>query len=93
MSNAMVESSTIYAPLKLDVGRNIALYHPDANKVVLSGLVWEENRTQIPGKAYLMHQPMGRGHVVAFAEDPNYRAFSDGLNLFFMNGVLLGPGH
>lgn len=92
-SNALVESSTIYAPLKLDAGRNVALYHPDADKVVLSGLVWEENRKQIPGKAYLMHQPTGRGHVVAFAEDPNFRAFCDGLNLLFMNGVLLGPGH
>jgi len=88
----LVESNNIYAPLKLDAGRNVALYHPDASKVVLSGLVWEENRKQIAGKAYLMHQRMGRGNVVAFAEDPNYRAFCDGLNLFFMNGVLLSNG-
>ena len=40
-----------------------------------------------------MAQPTGRGHVVAFAEDPNYRAFMDGLNLLFLNGVLMGPGH
>jgi hypothetical protein len=40
-----------------------------------------------------MHQPMGRGHVIAFAEDPNYRAFQDGLNLLFLNGVFFGPAH
>ena len=88
----LVESNNVYAPLKLDAGRNVALYHPDASKVVLSGLVWEENRKQIAGKAFLMHQNLGRGNVVAFAEDPNYRAFCDGLNLFFLNGVLLGNG-
>ena len=91
-ATALVDSNTILAPLKLDAGANVALYHPDAGKVVLSGLVWEENRKQIAGKAYLLHQPHGRGHVVAFAEDPNYRAFCDGLNLFFLNGVLFGPG-
>lgn len=92
-TSVLVESNTIFAPVKLDAGRNVVLYHPDASKVVLSGLVWEENRKQIAGKAYLMHQSLGRGNVVAFAEDPNYRAFCDGLNLFFMNGVLLGPAN
>ena len=42
-------------------------------------------------RAYLVHQSHGRGQVVAFAEDPNYRAFCDGLNLLFMNGVFFGP--
>jgi hypothetical protein len=39
-----------------------------------------------------MHQPTGQGHVIAFAEDANYRAFSEGTMLLFMNAVLLGPG-
>jgi hypothetical protein len=29
---------------------------------------------------------------VAFAEDPNYRAFTEATELLFMNAVLLGPG-
>ena len=40
-----------------------------------------------------MHQPRGRGHVIAFAEEPNFRAFMDGTALLFMNAVLLGPAH
>jgi len=40
-----------------------------------------------------MHVPTGRGHVIAFAEDPNYRAFMDGLNVMMLNAVFLGPGH
>jgi hypothetical protein len=40
-----------------------------------------------------MYQSQGGGHTVAFAEDPNYRAFMDGLNLLFLNAVLFGPAH
>ena len=40
-----------------------------------------------------MDQPLGEGHVIAFAEDPNYRAFTEATSLLFMNAVLLGPAH
>ena len=40
-----------------------------------------------------MRLELGRGHVVAFAEDPNFRAYFDGLNGLFMNAVFLGPGY
>ena len=43
-------------------------------------------------KAFLMHQPFGQGHVIAFAEEPNYRAYAEASMLLFMNAVLLGPG-
>jgi hypothetical protein len=36
---------------------------------------------------------MGRGRVIAFAEDPNYRAFAEASELLFINAVLLGPAH
>jgi hypothetical protein len=38
-----------------------------------------------------MHQPTGRGHVIAFADDPNNRAFAEATQLLFLNAVLLGP--
>ncbi len=91
-ANVLVASRNIFTPLKLDKGRNIAAYM-DEDKVLLSGFTWEESRKQIANKAYLMYQPHGRGHVVAFAEDPNFRAFCDGLNVLFLNAVFLGPGH
>lgn len=89
---AMVESRNIYTPLTLDKGVNVGVYLAE-DKVVASGFTWETSRKQIANKAYLMYQRLGRGHVIAFAEDPNYRAFMDGLNLLFMNAVLLGPAH
>jgi hypothetical protein len=91
-ANVMVDSANIFTPLKLDRGTNVVLYSPD-EKNLLSGFTWEASRKQIGNKAYLMHQRAGRGHVVAFAEDPNYRAFMDGLNLLFLNGIVCGPSH
>jgi len=88
----VVEGSRVFAPLKLDAGRNVAVYQP-VDRLVASGHVWEEARPLLSQRAYLMHQPMGRGHIVAFAEDPNYRAFAEATELLFANAVLLGPGH
>ena len=82
---------TASSPLKLDRGTNVAIYER-ADKLVRAGFVWDESKRQLPQKAWLVHQPHGRGRVVAFAEDPNVRAFADGLNLLLMNAVLLTAG-
>ena len=88
----MVSSGNIFTPVKLDKGVNVGLYKP-ADKLNLSGFFWEETEKQLGGKAYLMHQRHGRGNVVAFAEDPNVRAFCDGLNLLLINAIFFGPAH
>jgi hypothetical protein len=89
---AVVEGSRVFAPLKLDAGRNVGVYEkPD--RLVAAGLVWKEAQPLLAERAFLMHQPMGRGHIIAFAEDPNYRAFTAATELLFINAVLLGPGH
>jgi hypothetical protein len=54
--------------------------------------VWEEARPQLASKAFLIHEPVGDGQIIAFAEDPNYRAYAEATQLLFMNAVLLGPG-
>jgi hypothetical protein len=87
--SVLVQSRNIFTPVKLDKGRNVGVFAREA-VLVESGLVWDETRRQIAQKAYLVHQPHGRGQVIAFAEDPNYRAYCDGLNVLFANAVLLG---
>lgn len=89
---AVAEGSRVFAPLKLDAGVNVGVYAP-AERLVAAGLVWKEAQPLLAEHAYLMHQPMGRGHVIAFAEDPNYRAYAEATELLFINAVLLGPGH
>jgi hypothetical protein len=87
----LVEGSRVFAPLTLDAGANVIRYGLLDN-LVLSGTVWEEARPQLASKAVLMHQPEGSGQIIAFAEDPNYRAYTEAMQLFFINAVLLGPG-
>jgi hypothetical protein len=87
---ALVEGQRVFTPIRLDRGRNVGVY-ANRDRLVASGLVWDEARDQLARKAYLIHQPLGQGHVIAFAEDPNYRAFTEASELLFINAVLLGP--
>lgn len=88
----IAEGSRVFAPLKLDAGVNVGVYAP-VEKLLASGHVWKEALPLLSSRAYLMHQPTGRGHVIGFAEDPNYRAYAEATQLLFINAVLLGGGH
>jgi hypothetical protein len=59
---------------------------------VMSGHAWEESKTRLPGAVLVYEQRVGAGRVIAFAEDPNFRAFHRGMNRMFLNAVVLGPG-
>ena len=85
-----VQGQRVFSPLTLDKGRNVVVFAP-RDRLVASGIIWEESLAQLPGKPYLIHQPTGRGHVVAFTDDPNNRAFAEATQLLFINAVLLGP--
>ncbi|MEO5760768.1 MAG: hypothetical protein ABIR28_00515, partial [Vicinamibacteria bacterium] len=86
----LVESRRIFTPIQLDKGDNVALY-AKKDKLRISGLVWDDAQTALSQKAYLIHQSLGSGHVIAFAEEPNYRAYTEGTMLLFANAVLLAP--
>jgi hypothetical protein len=87
---ALVESRRIFTPITLDKGDNVGVY-AKKDKLRLSGLVWDEAQTALAQKAFLIHQSLGAGHIIAFAEEPNYRAYTEGTMLLFANAVLLGP--
>ncbi len=87
---ALVESRRIFTPITLDKGENVGVY-AKKDRLRMSGLVWDEAQTALAQKAFLIHQSVGAGHVIAFAEEPNYRAYTEGTMLLFANAVLLGP--
>lgn len=87
---AQVDGQRVFTPIRLDKGRNVGVYAA-AERVLASGVLWPESRDQIARKAFLVHQPVGRGHLVAFAEDPNTRAYAESTMQLFMNAVVLGP--
>ena len=87
---ALVRGRAIYTPLTLDKGRNPAVF-ADADELVAGGYLWEENRKQMAYKPLTMVEGQGRGLVIGFVADPNYRAYMDGLNTIFLNAVFRGP--
>lgn len=89
---AMVESTRVFQPLKIDRGRNVGIYAA-SDRLLASGLLWDASRLQLPQKAFLLHQPLGQGHVIAFAEDPTYRAYAETTMFLFFNAVLLGAAY
>ena len=87
----LVQGNRVFTPMTLDNGINVGRY-AELDDLVLSGIVWDEARPQLANKAFLMYESYGSGQIVAFAEDPNYRAYTEATELLFMNAVLLGPG-
>lgn len=91
-TQVMIEGNRVFAPIKLNSGRNVGIYGTK-DKLIASGLIWPDAQDILVQKAFLMEQPFGQGHVIAFAEEPNYRAFTESTMLLFMNAVMLGPGY
>lgn len=57
----------------------------------IGGHKWEYTEKALEGKSYLVDMPAGSGHILLFAEDPTFRAYWQGLDKLFINGVILGP--
>ena len=89
---ALVDGRGIFTPLKLDKGTNAAVFAA-ADQLLASGYIWEENRKQLAFKPLVMTTREGRGNIIAFTSDPNYRAYMDGMNLLFLNAVFRGTAH
>jgi len=82
----------IFTPIKLDKGVNVARFE-SPERLLASGYLWEETRRQLAYKPLVIAQPEGRGVIIGFTADPNYRAYLDGMNVLFLNAVFRGPAH
>ena len=85
----MVDGNRFLAPLKLDKGTNVGIY-AGKERLLVSGLLWPGSAPTIARTPYLLHQPSGQGRVIAFSEDPNYRAYAEMTQFLFINALLLG---
>jgi hypothetical protein len=80
------DSSLLIEPSKIP-GANVAVY---GQEPLLSGYAASESLNQIAGSAAVIARRAGRGHVVLFADDPNFRVFWYGTGQLFYNAVFLG---
>jgi hypothetical protein len=82
----------ILKPLLPTKGRNIVTFATQ-DKLLTSGFCWPKTLELLAQTPYVTHQRQGSGHIVAFTDDPNYRAMYPSVQRLFINAVLFGPGH
>ncbi|MCX6630873.1 MAG: hypothetical protein NTW28_24935 [Candidatus Solibacter sp.] len=90
--NALVEGRAVFTPIKMDKGVNAVVF-AGPKELLASGYLWEENRKQLAYKPLVLVQREGRGSIVGFTADPNYRAYLDGMNVLFLNAIFRGAAH
>ncbi len=54
--------------------------YPSADRLKMSGLIWDISLQRLANKVYAMEESVGSGHVILFAEDPTFRAYWEGLD-------------
>ena len=69
-------------------GYNVGIYTKSPR---LSGYMSAENEKMLEETPFLVHEQLGAGNIVLFADDPNFRLFWEHLNKLFLNSVLLMP--
>jgi hypothetical protein len=85
---ATVQSN--YAFTMSRTGQNAAAF-PDVKTVKLAGFMWPEVQDAMARTLYAWVEPAGRGNVILFADDPNFRASQLSTLRMFFNAVFLGP--
>jgi hypothetical protein len=87
---ALVNSDRIYnAPKDLKAGEAVLRYAP-ASRLRLAGYLWPEVPARLAESVYLWTEGVGRGRVIGFAGEPNFRDLWRGLLPLFANAVFIG---
>ncbi len=66
------------------------LSQPDSLR--LSGLLWPEANQRWANTAYLTRESRGKGQIVLFAFQPDFRGYFHGSERLLINALLFGPG-
>lgn len=83
----MHNSDLIFTPSR--EGTHVVTYA--TQDVRASGFMWPETEKRLAGSPYLIAEKLGRGHVLLFADDPNFRLLWPRLTRLFVNTVFLAP--
>ncbi|MFQ6091596.1 MAG: M14 family metallopeptidase [bacterium] len=81
-SYALMSKAPVQTPARL----------ASADSLRLSGLLWPEARSRWTRTAYLTRESKGKGQIILFAGDPNFRGYFVGSARLLANALLLGPG-
>jgi hypothetical protein len=89
----LVGSNRLYLPPEGPpaAGRRLPARYAEANRLRIGGHLWPESLERLPESVAVYEERVGRGRVIAFAEDPNFRGYYRGADRLFLNAVVLGP--
>lgn len=79
-------------PRDLAAGEAVVRFVP-AGRLRVAGYLWPEVPARLGESPWLWTERAGRGRVIGFAGDPNFRDLWRGLLPIFANAVLLGPSY
>ena len=82
----------ILSPTRETDGRSLVSFSDQAD-LLTSGFCWPANLDLLARTPYLIYRELGKGHVVAFTDDPNFRAMYPSLQRLFINAAIFGAGH
>jgi hypothetical protein len=72
-------------------GTNVAVF-PTTGLFKRAGFTFPDNTERLlKGTALIVEEPVGRGHLVMFANDPMFRGWWRALDRLVLNAALLGP--
>ncbi len=84
--------SLILSPTGETEGRSLVTFAKE-DKLLASGFCWPTSQKLLAETPYAVYRSIGDGHVVAFTDDPNFRAMYPALQRLFINAVMFGAGH
>ena len=84
----LIEGSIALQPVPHKVDNIVTI---DAKNPLISGVAWPESLDRLKGAPYLVREQVGKGVVLTFADEPNYRLFWRATLPLFMNAVLYSP--
>ena len=83
--------SLILTETPANEGRSLVTF-AERDRLLSSGFCWPSTLDLQAETPYAVYRAVGEGQIVAFTDDPNYRAMYPALQRFFINAVMFGPG-
>ncbi|HUP49172.1 MAG TPA: M14 metallopeptidase family protein [Thermoanaerobaculia bacterium] len=84
----LIEGSAAHLPLSHRVDNIVTVTREDP---LVSGVAWPESLERVGGSAFLVAEPVGRGSVITFADEPHFRLFWRSTLPLLLNAVLYSP--
>jgi hypothetical protein len=84
----LIEGTGAFVPVPHKVDNVVTI---DPKSPLVSGVAWPESLDRLRGAPYMVREQYGKGVVITFADEPNYRLFWRGTLPLFMNAVLYSP--